>query len=89
MDIWSFKTVLEQGSLHYLPSNPNGCKGIEARMLQDRVLEDIMETNVFVGVDVSEDSLEVVTGPQKDIITFSENVVIYPHICNSPLAATT
>jgi transposase len=29
-----------------------------------------METNVFVGVDVSKDSLDVAIGPQKDIITF-------------------
>jgi hypothetical protein len=36
MCIWSLKTVLERGSLHRLPSNPNGCKGIEARILQDR-----------------------------------------------------
>jgi hypothetical protein len=37
-----FKTVLERGSLDYLPSNPNGCRGIVARMLQDRVQEDDM-----------------------------------------------
>ena len=36
--------MLERGSLHYLPSNPNGCRGIEARMLQDRVQEDVMKT---------------------------------------------
>jgi len=29
-----------------------------------------METKVFVGVDVSKDSLDVATGPKKDIITF-------------------
>jgi hypothetical protein len=34
-------------------------------MLQDRVLEDVMETNVFVGVDVSRDSLDVASGAQK------------------------
>jgi transposase len=73
MDIRSLKTVLERGSLHYLPSNPNGCKGIVARMLQDRVQEDIMETNVFVGVDVSKDSLDVAIGSQKEIITFSND----------------
>jgi hypothetical protein len=32
-------------------------------MLQDRVLEDDMETKVFVGVDVSKDSLDVAIGP--------------------------
>jgi transposase len=42
-------------------------------MLQDWVLEDIMETNVFVGVDVSKDSLDVAIGTQKDIITFSND----------------
>jgi transposase len=30
-----------------------------------------METKVFVGVDVSKDSLDVAIGPQKDIITFA------------------
>jgi len=65
--------VLELGSLHYLPFNPNGCRGIEARMLQDRVLEDVMETKVFVGVDVSKDSLDVAIGAQKDIITFAND----------------
>jgi hypothetical protein len=65
--------VLERGSLHYLPSNPNGCRGIEARILQDRVLEDVMETKVFVGVDVSKDSLDVAIGPHKDIITFAND----------------
>ena len=65
--------MLERGSLHCLPSNPNGCRGIEARMLQDRVLEDVMETNVFVGVDVSKDSLDVAIGAQKDIITFAND----------------
>jgi transposase len=39
-------------------------------MLQDRVLEDVMEEKVFVGVDVSKDSLDVAIGTQKDIITF-------------------
>jgi len=29
-----------------------------------------METKLFVGVDVSKDSLDVAIGPQKDIITF-------------------
>ena len=57
--------MLERGSLHRLPSNPNGCKGIEARILQDRVLEDVMETKVFVGVDVSKDSLDVAIGSKK------------------------
>jgi transposase len=42
-------------------------------MLQDRVLEDVMETNVFVGVDVSKDSLDVAIGAQKDIITFAND----------------
>jgi len=42
-------------------------------MLQDRVLEDIMETNVFVGVDVSKDSLDIAIGPNKDIITFAND----------------
>jgi len=42
-------------------------------MLQDRVLEDVMETNVFVGIDVSKDSLDVAIGPQKEIITFSND----------------
>jgi transposase len=42
-------------------------------MLQDRVLEDVMETKVFVGVDVSKDSLDVAIGPQKDIITFAND----------------
>jgi transposase len=42
-------------------------------MLQDRVLEDIMETNVFVGVDVSKDSLDVAIGAQKEVITFSND----------------
>ncbi len=32
-----------------------------------------METNVFVGVDVSKDSLDVAMGPQKDIIPFTNN----------------
>ena len=73
MCIWSLKTVLERGSLHRLPSNPNGCRGIEARMLQVWVLEDVMEEKVFVGVDVSKDSLDVVIGTQKDIITFGND----------------
>jgi transposase len=47
--------------------------GIEARMLQDRVQEDVMEEKVYVGVDVSKDSLDVAIGPQKDIITFSND----------------
>jgi len=42
-------------------------------MLQDRVQEDVMETNVFVGVDVSKDSLDVAIGPQKDIITIAND----------------
>jgi len=42
-------------------------------MLQDRVLEDVMEAKVFVGVDVSKDSLDVAIGPQKEIITFSSD----------------
>jgi transposase len=42
-------------------------------MLQDRVLEDIMEEKVFVGVDVSKDSLDVAIGPHKDIITFAND----------------
>jgi transposase len=42
-------------------------------MLQDRVLEDDMETKVFVGVDVSKDSLDVAIGTQKEIITFSND----------------
>jgi len=32
-----------------------------------------METNVFVGVDVSKDSLDVAIGPQKDIITIAND----------------
>ncbi len=32
-----------------------------------------METNVFVGVDVSKDSLDVAIGTQKDIITFTND----------------
>jgi transposase len=32
-----------------------------------------METKVFVGVDVSKDSLDVAIGPQKDIITFAND----------------
>jgi hypothetical protein len=65
--------VLERGSLHYLPSNPNGYRGIEARILQDRVQENVMETNLFVGVDVSKDSLDVAIGTQKDITTFTND----------------
>jgi transposase len=65
--------VLERWSLHYLPSNPNGCKGIEARILQGRVQEDLMKTKVFVGVDVSKDSLDVAIGAEKDIITFAND----------------
>jgi transposase len=42
-------------------------------MLQDRVLEDVMETKLFVGVDVSKDSLDVAIGAQKDIITFAND----------------
>jgi transposase len=42
-------------------------------MLQDRVQEDVMETNVFVGVDVSKDSLDVAIGPQKEIIKFGND----------------
>jgi transposase len=42
-------------------------------MLQDRVLEDDMETKVFVGVDVSKDSSYVAIGPQKEIITFAND----------------
>jgi transposase len=42
-------------------------------MLQDRVQEDVMETNVFVGVDVSKDSLDVAIGTHKDIITFAND----------------
>jgi transposase len=42
-------------------------------MLQDRVLEDIMEKNVFVGVDVSKNSLDVAIGAQKEVITFSND----------------
>jgi transposase len=41
--------------------------------LQDRAQEDIMEPKVFVGVDVSKDSLDVAIGPQKDIITFTND----------------
>jgi hypothetical protein len=73
MCIWSLKTVLERGSLHYLPSNPNGCRGIEARILQDRVQENVMETNLFVGVDVSKDILDVAISTQKDITTFTND----------------
>ena len=32
-----------------------------------------METKVFVGVDVSKDSLDVAIGPHKDIITFAND----------------
>ena len=32
-----------------------------------------METKLFVGVDVSKDSLDVAIGPQKDIITFGND----------------
>jgi len=42
-------------------------------MLQDRVLEDVMEAKVFVGVDVSKDSLDVAIGPHKEIITFAND----------------
>jgi transposase len=42
-------------------------------MLQDRVQEDVMEEKVFIGVDVSKDSLDVAIGAQKDIITFANN----------------
>jgi transposase len=42
-------------------------------MLQDRVLEDDMDEQVFVGVDVSKDSLDVAVGTQKDIITFAND----------------
>jgi transposase len=42
-------------------------------MLQDRVQEDVMEEKVFVGVDVSKDSLDVAIGAQKEIITFSND----------------
>jgi transposase len=42
-------------------------------MLQDRVQEDVMETKLFVGVDVSKDSLDVAIGTQKDIITFAND----------------
>jgi len=42
-------------------------------MLQDRVLEDVMETKLFVGVDVSKNSLDVAIGTQKDIITFAND----------------
>jgi transposase len=42
-------------------------------MLQDRVQEDVMEEKVFVGVDVSKDSLDVAIGPHKDIITFAND----------------
>jgi len=73
IDTWSSKTVLERGSLHRLPSNPNGCKGIEARILQGRVQEDLMETKVFVGIDICKDSLDVAIGPGKEIITFAND----------------
>jgi hypothetical protein len=33
-------------------------------MLQERVLEDVMEEKLFVGVDVSKDSLDVAIGPR-------------------------
>jgi transposase len=42
-------------------------------MLQVWVLEDDMEEKVFVGVDVSKDSLDVAIGTQKDIITFAND----------------
>jgi transposase len=42
-------------------------------MLQVWVLEDVMKTKVFVGVDVSKDSLDVAIGTQKDIITFAND----------------
>ena len=32
-----------------------------------------MEEKVFIGVDVSKDSLDVAIGAQKDIITFANN----------------
>ena len=56
-------------------------------MLQDRVKEDVMEQKVFVGVDVSKDSLDVAIGAQKDIITFANDqkgvdalVILLDHI---------
>jgi transposase len=42
-------------------------------MLQEWVQEDVMETKLFVGVDISKDSLDVAIGPQKEIITFSND----------------
>jgi len=42
-------------------------------MLQVWVLEDVMKTKVFVGFDVSKDSLDVAIGTQKDIITFAND----------------
>jgi transposase len=36
-------------------------------------MEELMETKVFVGVDVSKDKLDVAIGSQKDIITFANN----------------
>jgi hypothetical protein len=36
-----------------------------------------METKVFVGVDVSKDSLDVAIGTQKDIIEFANYIRTY------------
>ena len=47
--------------------------GIEARILQDWVLADDMETKIFVGVDVSKDSLDVAIGSKKEIISFNND----------------
>jgi transposase len=41
--------------------------------MQGWVQEDLMETKVFVGVDVSKDSLDVAIGPGKEIITFTND----------------
>jgi transposase len=42
-------------------------------MLQGRVQEDLMGTEVFVGVDVSKDSLDVAIGAAKAIVTFTND----------------
>jgi hypothetical protein len=48
-----------------------------------------METKVFVGVDVSKDSLDVAIGPEKDIITFANDQkgvdALVKKLCHRPI----
>jgi len=68
-----FKIVLEQGSLHRLPSNPNSCLGAEARISQGREKEKLMGQKMFVGIDVSKASLDVAVDSEKGVITFAND----------------